>query len=61
MEKKRFYHFIRIAILCVFYTLALSAENNPYRNDILWVTTPDHADWIYRTGEKAEVEVLLYQ
>lgn len=40
---------------------AVSAENYPYRSDYLWVTTPDHADWLYKTGEKATVEVQLYK
>ena len=33
------------------------AENYPYRSDYLWTTLPDHADWLYKTGEKAKVEV----
>lgn len=33
------------------------AENYPYRSDVLWTTVPDHADWLYKTGEKAKVEV----
>lgn len=37
------------------------AENYPYRSDFLWVTTPDHSDWLYRCGEKATVEVQLYK
>ena len=37
-----------------------SAENYPYRSDCLWVTVPDHADWIYKTGEVAHVEVQFY-
>ncbi len=41
--------------------LGLVAENYPYRSDVLWVTRPDHADWLYRTGEKATVEVQLYR
>lgn len=36
------------------------AENYPYRSNCLWVTVPDHADWLYKTGEKAKVEVELY-
>lgn len=40
---------------------ALRAENYPYRSDVLWVTVPDHPDWLYRTGEKADVEVQLYR
>ena len=40
--------------------LVLGAENYPsYRQDILWTTVPDHADWLYRTGENAGVEVSL--
>ena len=37
------------------------AENYPYRADCLWMTVPDHADWLYKTGEKAKVEVGLYR
>ncbi len=35
------------------------AENYPYRNDFLWVTVPDHSDWLYKTGENATVDVQL--
>lgn len=37
------------------------AENYPYRSDVLWVTMPNHAGWIYKTGEKATVEVQFYK
>lgn len=37
------------------------AENYPYRSDYLWLTVPDHADWLYKTGEKAKVEVSFYR
>ncbi len=35
------------------------SENYPYRSDYLWLTVPDHANWLYKTGEKAKVEVTL--
>lgn len=38
---------------------AHAVENYPYRSDYLWLTIPDHADWIYKTGEKAKVEVTF--
>lgn len=38
-----------------------SAENYPYRSDVLWVTVPDHSDWNYNTGENANVEVQFYK
>lgn len=37
-----------------------NAENYPYRSDFLWLTQPDHADWLYKTGEKAKVVVGFY-
>lgn len=37
------------------------AENYPYRSDYLWVTVPDHADWLYKKGEKATVEIQFYK
>lgn len=43
-------------LLCLAFLLsapALAVENYPYRSDYLWVTVPDHADWLYQCGEKA--------
>ncbi|MDE5850596.1 MAG: acetylxylan esterase [Muribaculaceae bacterium] len=42
-------------------SLTLFAENYPYRSDVLWVTVPDHADWLYKTGENPTVDVQLYK
>lgn len=49
--------------ICLFLLAAMPfwAENYPYRSDVLWVTVPDHADWLYETGEKAKVEVQFYK
>lgn len=44
-----------------FLILAVQAENYPYRSDVLWVTVPSHADWLYKTGEQASVEVQFYK
>lgn len=38
-----------------------NAENYPYRSDILWVTVPDHGNWIYSTGEDAIVELQCFR
>lgn len=48
-----------LLLLCVLGAQAV--ENYPYRSDYLWVTVPDHADWLYQVGEKATVEVQFYQ
>ena len=37
------------------------AENYPYRSDYLWVTVPDHADWLYKTGENARIRVEFFK
>lgn len=49
-----------IALMAV-VTLMAGAENYPYRSDYLWVTVPDHADWLYKTGEKAYIEIQFYK
>ncbi|WP_243349326.1 acetylxylan esterase [Parabacteroides sp. FAFU027] len=37
------------------------AENYPYQSDVLWVTTPSHANWLYRLNEEAKITVSLYE
>ena len=54
---KRTILLVLTACLC----LLTHAENYPYRSDFLWVTVPDHADWLYQVGEKATVEVQFYK
>lgn len=51
-----------LSIICAMIIAATGAmaENYPYRSDFLWVTTPNHANWLYNTGEQASVEVQLY-
>lgn len=51
-----------LSVLCVvLLSLTVFAENYPYRSDVLWVTVPNHADWLYKTGEEATVEVQFYK
>lgn len=52
---------ILLILSCLFTALVMQAENYPYHSDVLWVTVPDHADWLYQLGEKAYVEVQLYK
>lgn len=47
------------AAICM--ALGMRAENYPYRSDYLWLTVPDHADWLYKTGEKPVIDVQLYK
>lgn len=48
-------------LMAIIFSIAVNAENYPYRSDVLWVTVPDHPDWIYETGENPEIEVQLYK
>lgn len=48
-----------LMLLCS--TLTLLAENYPYRNDFMWVTVPNHANWLYSVGEKASIDVQLLE
>ena len=63
MKSEFFLAFRRMAaIVGVLFGFALvHAENYPYRSDYLWVTVPDHADWVYKTGENATIEVQFYK
>ena len=53
-----------LKLICALTLLSVKltalAENYPYRSDYLWTTVPDHADWLYKTGEKAKVEVAFF-
>ena len=53
--------FVLMLFMTVFAVAWTKAENYPYRSDYLWVTVPNHNDWLYKTGEKALVSVQLYK
>lgn len=58
MKNKNFFLLLSLLFLPLTFVVA---ENNPYRSDVFWVTVPNHADWLYKTGEKATVEVQFYK
>lgn len=50
------------ALIATFWCVtAAVAGNYPERSDFLWVTMPDHSDWLYSVGEPATVDVTLYE
>ena len=51
----------QLYILLFIMGVECKAENYPYRADYLWVTSPNHSDWLYDIGEKAVVDVQLYK
>ncbi len=52
---------IILLLLAFIASISLQAENYPYRSDYLFITTPDHSDWLYKTGENAKIEVQFYK
>ncbi len=48
-----------LIILGASLTAGVSAENYPSRSDMLWVTNPDHPDWLYETGDSARISIEL--
>src|SRR5690554_7646319 len=52
--------FVRMLVLLILVSGTSVAQNYPHRSDVLWVTTPDHNDWLYACGEVARVDVALY-
>lgn len=48
-------------LLACFMVLTVVAQNYPYRSDVLWVTTPDQSDWLYKVGQEATVELQLFK
>lgn len=50
-----------IALTLLWAVIALRAENYPYRSDALWLTVPDHTDWLYKAGQAPSIEVSLYR
>ena len=53
--------FLFMAMLSMLAVMNIEAENYPYRSDVLWVTRPDHADWLYECGEKANIDVEFFK
>lgn len=52
---------ILLLLMMLVGVAGIKAENYPYRSDYLFVTVPDHADWLYETGQKAKIAVEFYK
>jgi len=52
---------LKVCVLLMMPLLGQSvyAGNYPTNDDYLWVTIPDHNNWIYQVGQTAKVEVTL--
>ncbi|MEZ4965800.1 MAG: acetylxylan esterase [Saprospiraceae bacterium] len=50
-----------LLFFCLLLIHPAQAQNYPYQSDVLWVTTPDHSNWLYNLNEEASVTVSLYE
>ncbi|MFM2292782.1 MAG: Acetyl esterase Axe7A precursor [Bacteroidota bacterium] len=50
---------ISILLLSILLVSNVIAENYPFKSDYLWYAVPNHADWIYKTGENAIIDVMF--
>lgn len=48
-----------LVLLTIVSMLSAMAQNFFQQSDLQWVAVPDHADWLYHTGEKARIDVQL--
>ena len=50
-------------LLCAWAALTMCvvgfAQNQIHQSDVRFVAVPDHADWNYRTGETARIELMV--
>ena len=52
---------LSVVLATLIAAAATAVGNYPSNSDYLWVTVPDHSDWLYGLGEQATVEVQLYR
>ncbi len=41
------------------FCLVIYGQNEPYRSDINWVTTPSNTSWLYALSEEAYITVSM--
>lgn len=62
--KTRFLTF-SIFVISFLFGISLSdvlmAQNVFNQSDVYWAAVPDHADWVYKTGEKAFIDVQIFE
>ena len=51
-----------IKIFFIFFLISVvyGVENYPEKVNYLWLTVPNHSDWLYKVGEIATVEVRFF-
>ncbi|RNI25862.1 acetylxylan esterase [Rufibacter latericius] len=52
---------LSLLLLCLLVVFSIHAQNYPPQSNVLWVTTPDHTNWLYKLKEEAKVTVALYE
>lgn len=51
---------VLLLITLVFSLHTAMSQNYPANSDVLWVTTPNNANWIYKVNEQAKITIQFY-
>lgn len=52
---------LSLLICCLSIVCIAQARNYPHQSDVLWITTPDNHNWLYKLNEEAKITVALYE
>jgi len=48
-------------LFIIAFLFAVNIAASQTNSDVLWVTTPDHTNWIYKVNEEAKITIQLYR
>lgn len=51
----------RFIMIMLFFAGFLSAQNSSFREDVWWVATPSHSDWLYKLNEEAVISISIHK
>ena len=54
-----FARYISLSFVLSLLPIFVAAQNFTNQTDVQWSAVPSHADWLYKTGEKAQIELQL--
>ncbi|MBN1292261.1 MAG: acetylxylan esterase, partial [Candidatus Latescibacteria bacterium] len=58
--KKQILSAIVVSFMCSFFVFVICVCAQPQEQIVKIIVTPDHPDWVYRTGEKVKFTVTAY-
>ena len=50
-----------LSVILLITGITLSSQNASVQNDLVWSTSPSNPNWLYKTNEKASIDISLQQ